>query len=97
MNETYTEVELREAFKVFDIDGNGQISSAELKRVMTTLGEKLTDEEVSDMIREADINGDGQINYDGISYYITQLMLQWSVACFSNFRYNIPSLIKIVK
>lgn len=41
------------------------ISSTELRRVMTNLGEKLTEEEVEDMIKEADIDGDGMVNYDG--------------------------------
>ena len=45
-------------------DGNGFISAAELRHVMTNLGEKLTDEEVDEMIREADIDGDGQVNYE---------------------------------
>ena len=48
----------------FDRDGNGFISAAELRHVMTNLGEKLTDEEVDEMIREADVDGDGQINYE---------------------------------
>lgn len=62
--DTDTEEELIEAFKVFDRDGNGFISAAELRHVMTNLGEKLTDEEVDEMIREADVDGDGQINYE---------------------------------
>lgn len=41
-----SEEEIREAFRVFDKDGNGFISAAELRHVMTNLGEKLTDEEV---------------------------------------------------
>ena len=60
-----SEQEIREAFGLFDKDGNGFISAAELRHVMTNLGEKLTDEEVDEMIREADIDGDGQVNYDG--------------------------------
>jgi len=41
------------------------ISSAELRHVMTNLGEKLTDDEVDEMIREADLDGDGTVNYEG--------------------------------
>lgn len=65
MKDTDSEEEIREAFRVFDKDGNGFISAAELRHVMTNLGEKLTDEEVDEMIREADIDGDGQVNYEG--------------------------------
>ncbi|EHB18285.1 Calmodulin [Heterocephalus glaber] len=64
MKDTDSEEEIREAFRVFDKDGNGYISAAELRHVMTNLGEKLTDEEVDEMIREADIDGDGQVNYE---------------------------------
>lgn len=66
MKDTDSEEEIREAFRVFDKDGNGFISAAELRHVMTNLGEKLTDEEVDEMIREADIDGDGQVNYEGM-------------------------------
>jgi Ca2+-binding EF-hand superfamily protein len=51
-----------EAFKVFDRDNNGFISAAELRHVMTSIGEKLTDDEVDEMIREADQDGDGRID-----------------------------------
>ena len=64
MKDTDTEEEIREAFKVFDKNGDNLISAAELRHVMTTLGEKLTDQEVDEMIREADVDGDGQINYE---------------------------------
>merc|ERR1712060_688546 len=54
MKDTDSEEELKEAFRVFDKDGNGFISAAELRHIMTNLGEKLTDEEVDEMLREAD-------------------------------------------
>ncbi|CAF1102681.1 unnamed protein product [Adineta ricciae] len=75
-----TEAELQDMINEVDADGNGTIdfpefltmmahgngfiSAAELRHVMTNLGEKLTDEEVDEMIREADIDGDGQVNYE---------------------------------
>lgn len=58
------EEEMREAFQIFDSDGNGTISSDELRQIMANLGEKLTDEEIDDMVKEADIDGDGEINYE---------------------------------
>eukprot|EP00937_MAST-01D_sp_MAST-1D-sp2_P003834 g3834.t1 len=64
MRDTDSEEEILEAFKVFDKGGDGFISAAELRHVMTNLGEKLTDEEVGAMMREADVGGDGRINYE---------------------------------
>ena len=49
---------------MLDKDGNGFISAADLRHVMTNLEPTLTDEEVDEMIREADIDGDSQINYE---------------------------------
>ena len=74
MKDTDSEEEIREAFRVFDKDGNGFISAAELRHVMTNLGEKLTDEEVDEMIREADIDGDGQVNYEGTWHFLVYRM-----------------------
>ncbi|OPJ76413.1 calmodulin, striated muscle [Patagioenas fasciata monilis] len=72
MRDTDSEEEMREAFRVFDKDGNGYISAAELRHIMTNLGEKLTDEEVDEMIREADFNDDGQVNYEEFVRMMTE-------------------------
>ncbi|XP_045212366.1 neo-calmodulin-like isoform X2 [Mercenaria mercenaria] len=74
MKDTDSEEELREAFRVFDKDGNGYISAAELRHVMTNLGEKLTDEEVDEMIKEADLDGDGMVNYEDFMVYTSKLL-----------------------
>ncbi|KYN05312.1 Calmodulin [Cyphomyrmex costatus] len=63
------EDELREAFRVFDKNNDGLISSKELRHVMTNLGEKLSEEEVDDMIKEADLDGDGMVNYEGNAFF----------------------------
>ena len=64
MGESDIDKEIREAFEVFDKDGNGFMSASDLKSVMVSLGEKLTDEEVDAMIHEADHDGDGQVCYE---------------------------------
>jgi len=63
----------------FSHDGNGFISPAELRHVMTNLGEKLTDEEVDEMIREADIDGDGKVNYEGIFFTVLNVFMLYTI------------------
>merc|ERR1712223_1005987 len=58
------EEEVREAFRVFDKEKTGFISAAELRHIMTNLGEKLSEEEADEMIKEADPDENGQINYE---------------------------------
>ena len=57
--------ELIAAFKEFDKDGNGFITPDELRSVMKSMGEKLSDSELTEMIMKADKSGDGQVDYDG--------------------------------
>ncbi|KAI4299581.1 hypothetical protein L6164_033026 [Bauhinia variegata] len=54
--------EVRKIFSKFDKNGDGKISSAELKEMLGTLGSKTTSEEVQRMMAELDKNGDGYID-----------------------------------
>ncbi|XP_055602120.1 calmodulin-A-like [Uranotaenia lowii] len=65
------EEELKEAFRIFDRDGNGMISAEELKVALKSFGEQLSDEEVEELLREADVNCDGQIDYEEFVRMIT--------------------------
>jgi len=62
--QTDPETEVKEAFKVFDKDGDGFISPEELKLVMKNLGEDMTNLQVKEMIEQVDADGDGQISLD---------------------------------
>ena len=63
MKDPDTEEDLIEAFRIFDFNNEGIISSSELKHVMVTLGELMSEEEADELVREADLDGDGLINY----------------------------------
>ncbi|XP_012616516.2 calcium-binding protein 5 [Microcebus murinus] len=58
--------EMRDAFKEFDANGDGEITLAELQQAMQRLlGEQLTPREISEVVREADVNGDGTVDFEG--------------------------------
>ncbi|GAA5832546.1 hypothetical protein JCM11251_001364 [Rhodosporidiobolus azoricus] len=50
-------------FQVFDKEGNGYIGQGELKYVLTSLGEKLSEEEVDELLKGVKVTPDGNINY----------------------------------
>lgn len=56
--------EIQDAFQTFNVSGDGMFRPAELKQVMSHLGENMTDKEIKEMIEVADKTGDGQINFE---------------------------------
>ncbi len=64
MKETSDEDEIRQAFKLFDKNGDDKITLEELKEVMLSLGEELTDRDAMDMIKEADKHDLGHIIFE---------------------------------
>ena len=62
---TRTELErvLMDAFKVFDKDESGKIDTQELRHIMTSVGEKLTEAEADEMMKQADPGNTGSVDY----------------------------------
>ncbi|KAM9844248.1 calcium-binding protein 5b [Aulostomus maculatus] len=57
--------ELKEAFREFDIDGDGSITSDELRHAMVKLlGEHTCKKEIDAVVKEADNNGDGTVDFE---------------------------------
>uniref|UniRef100_A0A8D8WFF9 Calmodulin n=1 Tax=Cacopsylla melanoneura TaxID=428564 RepID=A0A8D8WFF9_9HEMI len=56
--------EFKEAFRLFDKDGDGSITKEELGRVMRSLGQFAREEELQRMLEEVDINGDGYFSFE---------------------------------
>jgi calmodulin len=57
------EEELTEAFKVFDKDGDGMVTRADLRKITNGLKWGLTDDQVAQMMIEGDVRGNGTIDY----------------------------------
>lgn len=58
LTDTGTFNDFNEAFKTFDREGQGFMNIAEMRHVLTCLGEKLTDEEVDEIMSGTDTRED---------------------------------------
>eukprot|EP01088_Endostelium_zonatum_P006392 TRINITY_DN18514_c0_g1_i1.p1 TRINITY_DN18514_c0_g1~~TRINITY_DN18514_c0_g1_i1.p1 ORF type:complete len:149 (-),score=41.91 TRINITY_DN18514_c0_g1_i1:23-469(-) len=56
-------VDYREIFKAFDVNGDGYVTAKELKAVMNSIGELISDADVQMMIDQADGDSDGRVSY----------------------------------
>jgi len=58
------EAELRAAFDVYDVDGDGRVTAAELGKVLAQIGEGCSAEECERMIASVDGDGDGCVGFE---------------------------------
>ncbi|XP_056638487.1 troponin C, isoallergen Bla g 6.0101-like [Diorhabda carinulata] len=56
--------ELKEAFRLYDKEGNGYITTSTLKEILKELDDKITNEELDMMIEEIDADGSGTVDFD---------------------------------
>ncbi|XP_028383774.1 calcium-binding protein 1 isoform X1 [Phyllostomus discolor] len=57
--------ELRDAFREFDTNGDGEISTSELREAMRKLlGHQVGHRDIEEIIRDVDLNGDGRVDFE---------------------------------
>jgi len=64
--------DIREAFNMFDQNGDGSISTEELKEVMSNLGQVVSDEEIKDMLEDVDTDAEGSLDFDAFKKIMSQ-------------------------
>jgi calmodulin len=58
-------------FELLDTDGDGRLSAAELKNLMSALGEQITDQAADDAVQVVDADGDGLISIEEFASYLS--------------------------
>ena len=69
------QIEYREAFALFDKNGDGTITVTELGTVMRSLGSNPTETELQDMINEVDADGNGTLDFDEFCQLMARQMV----------------------
>ncbi|KRT84330.1 HLH domain-containing protein, partial [Oryctes borbonicus] len=59
-----TQQELKEAFRLYDREGNGYITTATLKEILAALDDNLTSRDLDGIIAEIDTDGSGTVDFD---------------------------------
>lgn len=63
LNGTDPEDVIQNAFMCFDEESSGKVHEDKLRELLTTMGDRLTDEEVDEMFRGAPIDSEGMFDY----------------------------------
>nr|P29290.1 RecName: Full=Troponin C, isoform 2A [Homarus americanus] len=63
-DEEALKTELREAFRVYDKEGNGYITTDVLKEILRELDNRLTEEDLDSIIEEVDEDGSGTLDFN---------------------------------
>lgn len=56
--------ELREAFRLYDKEGNGYINVSDLREILRALEDNMSEDELDEMIAEIDTDGSGTVDFD---------------------------------
>ncbi|GAB0093474.1 hypothetical protein DMENIID0001_086190 [Sergentomyia squamirostris] len=56
--------ELKEAFRLYDKEGNGYIPTSSLREILAALDDQLTGDQLNEMIAEIDTDSSGTVDFD---------------------------------
>ncbi len=60
-----TDTEMMHVFKLLDKNNDGNLDKSELKHLLTTLGQQITQKEVDEIMMRFDADMDGRLQYAG--------------------------------
>ncbi|XP_066981218.1 troponin C, isotype gamma-like [Macrobrachium rosenbergii] len=63
-DEEALKAELKEAFRIYDKEGNGYITTEVLREILHEIDNKLTPEDLDGIIEEVDEDGSGTLDFD---------------------------------
>lgn len=78
--------ELKEAFRLYDKEGNGYITTGVLREILRELDDKLTNDDLDMMIEEIDSDGSGTVDFDGktVQFFVNQTKYLFVFFLFQN-------------
>nr|KAF7423905.1 hypothetical protein H0235_009188 [Vespula pensylvanica] len=71
--------ELREAFRIYDKEGNGYITTDVFRDILHELDDQLSPEELDMIIEEVDTDGSGTLDFEGLIVEFSQAPLERSL------------------
>merc|ERR1711872_663011 len=63
--------ELKEAFRIYDKEGNGYITTQVLKEILRELDNRLSEEDIEGIVDEVDEDGSGTLDFDEFHQMMT--------------------------
>merc|ERR1711915_900967 len=71
-SENTSKEELQRVFKLFDTDGTGNISLANMRAIADIVGDQVSDDELADIILKNDIHNDGKLGFEDFYEVLTK-------------------------